>query len=306
MRVDGEPRPKSHRLAGGELLEVDASERRDVALEPETRDLRIAYEDEHLLVVDKPAGMVVHPSAGHSGGTLVQALLERGIAGGDVPERPGIVHRLDRDTSGLLVVARSQEAYARLQDLVRQRALDRRYLALVRGRPRSRTGRIEAPIGRDRHDPLRRSLDTDTPREAITHFEIERLLSKHALLSIRLETGRTHQIRVHLSAIDLPVVGDPVYGVPDPKLGRQFLHANRLSFTHPFGGAIVAAQRASGSAGTLGLVEAQVGEPKQRLRVAATIGIRCTNLSSKADSSLLRCSGFPSPIRWVGWVAVPA
>ena len=241
VRVDGEPRPKSHRLAGGELLEVDAAERRDVALEPETRDLRIAYEDEQLLVVDKPAGMV-HPSAGHSGGTLVQALLERGIAGGDVPERPGIVHRLDRDTSGLLVVARSQEAYARLQDLVRQRALDRRYLALVRGRPRSRTGRIEAPIGRDRHDPLRRSLDTDTPREAITHFEVERLLSKHALLSIRLETGRTHQIRVHLAAIDLPVVGDPVYGVPDPELGRQFLHASRLSFPHPFGGGIVEAE----------------------------------------------------------------
>ncbi|OLE31367.1 MAG: pseudouridine synthase, partial [Actinobacteria bacterium 13_1_20CM_3_68_10] len=242
VRVDGEPRPKSHRLAGGELLEVDAAERRDVALEPETRDLRIAYEDEQLLVVDKPAGMVVHPSAGHSGGTLVQALLERGIAGGDVPERPGIVHRLDRDTSGLLVVARSQEAYARLQNLVRQRALDRRYLALVRGRPRSRTGRIEAPIGRDRHDPLRRSLDTDTPREAITHFEVERLLSKHALLSIRLETGRTHQIRVHLAAIDLPVVGDPVYGVPDPDLGRQFLHANRLSFPHPFGGGTVEAE----------------------------------------------------------------
>jgi 23S rRNA pseudouridine1911/1915/1917 synthase len=242
VRVDGEPRPKSHRLAGGELLEVDAAERRDVALEPEKRDLRIAYEDEHLLVVDKPAGMVVHPSAGHSGGTLVQALLDRGIAGGDVPERPGIVHRLDRDTSGLLVVARSQEAYARLQDLVRQRALDRCYLALVRGKPRSRTGRIEAPIGRDRHDPLRRSLDTDTPREAITHFEVERLLSKHALLSIRLETGRTHQIRVHLAAIDLPVVGDPVYGVSDLELGRQFLHANRLSFPHPFGGGTVEAE----------------------------------------------------------------
>ena len=234
MRVDGEPRPKSHRLAGGELLEVDASERRDVALEPETRDLRIAYEDEHLLVVDKPEGMVVHPSAGHSGGTLVQALLERGIAGGDVPERPGIVHRLDRDTSGLLVVARSQEAYARLQDLVRQRSLDRRYLALVRGRPRSRTGRIEAPIGRDREDPTRQSLDTDTPREAVTHFEVAELLGGNALLDVRLETGRTHQIRVHLAAVDLPVIGDPVYGVPDQTLGRQFLHADRLAFDHPF------------------------------------------------------------------------
>jgi 23S rRNA pseudouridine1911/1915/1917 synthase len=241
VRVDGEPRPKSHRLMGGELLEVDSG-RQAAVLEPERRDLRIAYEDEHLLVVDKPAGIVVHPSAGHSGGTLVQALLDHGIAGGDVPERPGIVHRLDRDTSGLLVVARSQEAYLRLQGLVRERALDRRYLALVRGKPRSRTGRIEAPIGRDRHDPLRRSLDTDTPREAITHFEVERLFPKHTLLSIRLETGRTHQIRVHLGAIDLPVVGDPVYGVPDPELGRQFLHANRLSFPHPFGGETVEAE----------------------------------------------------------------
>jgi 23S rRNA pseudouridine1911/1915/1917 synthase len=242
VRVDGELRAKSHRLVGGELVELDAGQPQDVALVPETRELPIAYEDEHLLVVDKPAGMVVHPSAGHSGGTLVQALLDRGIAGGDVPERPGIVHRLDRDTSGLLVVSRSQEAYTRLQDLVRQRTLDRRYLALVRGRPRSRSGRIEAPIGRDRHDPLRRSLDTDAPREAITHFDVERLLPKHALLAIRLETGRTHQIRVHLAAIDLPVVGDPVYGVPDPELGRQFLHANRLSFPHPFGGEPVEAE----------------------------------------------------------------
>jgi 23S rRNA pseudouridine1911/1915/1917 synthase len=186
--------------------------------------------------------MVVHPSAGHAGGTLVQALLDRGIAGGDVPERPGIVHRLDRDTSGLLVVARSEEAYTRLQDLVQQRVPERGYLALVRGTPRSRSGRIEAPIGRDRHDPLRRSLDTDAPREAITHFEVERLLPRHALLSVRLETGRTHQIRVHLAAIDLPVVGDPVYGVSDPALGRQFLHANRLSFPHPFSGEPVEAE----------------------------------------------------------------
>jgi 23S rRNA pseudouridine1911/1915/1917 synthase len=186
--------------------------------------------------------MVVHPSAGHSGGTLVQALLERGITGGDVPERPGIVHRLDRDTSGLLVVSRSEDAYAGLQELVRKRLLDRRYAALVRGQPRSRTGRIEAPIGRDRRDPLRHSLDTDTPREAITHFEVEQLLPRHALLAVRLETGRTHQIRVHLAAIELPVVGDPVYGVPDPELRRQFLHANRLSFPHPIGGEIVEAE----------------------------------------------------------------
>jgi 23S rRNA pseudouridine1911/1915/1917 synthase len=236
VRLDGETRPKSARLGGGEELEVDVVERQDAVLQPEERELRIAYQDEHLLVVDKPAGIVVHPSAGHSGGTLVQALLGRGIAGGDATDRPGIVHRLDRDTSGLLVVARSGEAHARLQELVRERLLERRYLALVHGRPRSRSGRIEAPIGRDRHDPLRHSLDTDSPREAITHFEVERLLPRDALLSVRLETGRTHQIRVHLAAIGLPVLGDPVYGVPDPELRRQFLHANRLSFPHPFNG----------------------------------------------------------------------
>jgi 23S rRNA pseudouridine1911/1915/1917 synthase len=239
VRVDGELRPKSYRLQGGEVLEVEVPEQVGPSLEAEELQLRIAYEDEHLLVVDKPPGIVVHPSAGHGRGTLVNALLERGIAGGDVAERPGIVHRLDRDTSGLLVVARSQEAYELLQKLVRERRLDRRYLALVRGRPRSRTGRIEAPIGRDRHDPLRRSLDTDTPREAITHFEVMELLPAHALLSVRLETGRTHQIRVHLQAIELPVVGDPVYGVPDPELRRQFLHANRLSFPHPVSGDVV-------------------------------------------------------------------
>src|SRR5262249_47604960 len=160
----------------GEVLEIAVAEQTELELEPEERELRIAYEDEHLLVVDKPAGLVVHPSAGHGRGTLVNALLERGIAGGDVPDRPGIVHRLDRDTSGLLVAPRPKEASDPLQRLARGRAVDRRYIALVRGRPRSRTGRIEAPIGRDRHDPLRHSLDTDTPREAITHFELIELL----------------------------------------------------------------------------------------------------------------------------------
>ena len=183
--------------------------------------------------MDKPAGIVVHPAPGHAGGTLVQALAGR-AGGGEAPERPGIVHRLDRDTSGLLVVARTEEAYRRLRNLVRRRALEREYLALVRGRPQSWRGRIEAPIGRDRSDPLRRSLDTDSPREAITHFEVEQLLPRHALLRVRLETGRTHQIRVHLAAIGLPVVGDRVYGVPDADLGRQFLHAARLAFEHPF------------------------------------------------------------------------
>jgi 23S rRNA pseudouridine1911/1915/1917 synthase len=236
--VDGDVRGKSHRLSGGELVEVPEPEAAPAGPPPEAPP--VVWEDEHLLVVDKPAGLVVHPGAGHAGDTLVDALRGR-VAGGD-PERPGVVHRLDRDTSGLIVLARSEEAHQRLADLVRARALERTYLALVEGKPRSREGRIEAAIGRDRHDPTRISLDTDTPRDAVTHFAVEELLPTGALLRIRLETGRMHQIRVHLAAIELPVVGDPVYGQPDPELGRQFLHAAELAFPHPFDGTRVEAR----------------------------------------------------------------
>jgi 23S rRNA pseudouridine1911/1915/1917 synthase len=238
VQVDGVQRAKSHRLEGGEQVELELPERRETALVPEpVEGLRIAYEDEHLLVVDKPAGVVVHPSVGHAHGTLVHGLLSQAIEGGAEPERPGIVHRLDKDTSGLLVVARSDEAHRRLQRLLRRREFVREYLVLVRGRPRSRAGRIEAPIGRDRRDPTRHSLDTATPREAVTEFELLELLPRHALLTVRLQTGRTHQIRVHLAAIDLPVAGDPTYGIRgDLELGRQFLHAARLAFPHPLTG----------------------------------------------------------------------
>jgi len=235
--VEGTPRAKSYRLVQGERLELSLPERRASSLEPEKLDLRIAYEDEHLLVVDKPARIVVHPSAGHASGTLVHGLLGHAVAGGGAADRPGIVHRLDRDTSGLLVVARSEEAHRRLQRLLRRRELVREYLALARGRPRSRRGRIEAPIGRDRADPTRISLDTDSPRDAVTGFEVVELLPRHVLLRVTLETGRTHQIRVHLAAIDLPVAGDPAYGIEgDLGLERQFLHAARLAFPHPFTG----------------------------------------------------------------------
>ena len=234
--VDGEPRPKSHRLEGGEALELEPPSPTAATLEPEALDVRVVHEDEHLLVLDKPAGLVVHPAPGHATGTLVHGLLGR-VSGGDVADRPGIVHRLDRDTSGLMVVARTGEAHRRLQALVRRRALERGYLALVCGRPRSRSGRIEAAIGRDRNDRLRHSLDTDSPRDAVTHFELLELLPRHALLAVRLETGRTHQIRVHLEAIGLPVAGDLIYGRPrELGLERQFLHAARLAFEHPFTG----------------------------------------------------------------------
>lgn len=234
--VDGQREAKSHRLTGGEEVEFEPPERAATSLAAEEMDLWIAYEDEHLVIVDKPAGLVVHPAPGHATGTLVHGLLAHDVAGGD-EDRPGIVHRLDRDTSGLMVVARSEEAHRRLQQLVRGRELERHYRALVVGRPRSRSGRIEAPIGRDRREPMRHSLDTDTPREAVTHFELVELFPRHALLDVKLETGRTHQIRVHLAAIDLPVAGDPVYGRPrELGLERQFLHAARLAFTHPFTG----------------------------------------------------------------------
>jgi 23S rRNA pseudouridine1911/1915/1917 synthase len=222
---------KSRLLSAGESVEVELPEQH--ALVAEELDLRIVWQDSHLLVVDKPAGIVAHPAGGHVAGTLVHGVLAHGAAGGDV-DRPGIVHRLDRDTSGLLLVARSELVHRRLQAAIRRREVERRYLALVRGRPRSRTGRITAPIGRDRRDRARISLDTGSPRDAVTWFEVRELLPAHALLEVRLETGRTHQVRVHLEAIGLPVAGDPVYGLAgDLGLERQFLHAYRLRLRHP-------------------------------------------------------------------------
>ena len=236
VTVDGTAQPKSHRLEPGAVVAAELPNAA-VGLEPEPVTVRLVHEDEHVLVVDKPAGLTVHPGAGSSFGTLAAQLLTLGAEGGDDPERPGIVHRLDRDTSGLLVAARSKRAFTALQAAIRDREVERRYLALVRGRPRSRTGRIDAPLGRDRHDPTRRSLDTNEPREAVTWFEVAESIGERTLLDVRLETGRTHQIRVHLAAIELLVSGDPTYGVKgDLGLERQFLHAHRLRFPHPASG----------------------------------------------------------------------
>ncbi len=195
----------------------------------------IAYEDEHLLVVDKGPGVVVHPARGHREDTLSQ-LLAGSVAGGD-PERAGIVHRLDRDTSGLLVVSRSEQVHALLQSALARREIEREYLALVQGRPPARTGTIEAPIGRDARVRTRMSVGGAHARDARTHFELDRALAEHSLLRLRLETGRTHQIRVHLQAIGHPVAGDPDYGQAGMLgLQRQFLHATRLAFAHPLSG----------------------------------------------------------------------
>jgi 23S rRNA pseudouridine1911/1915/1917 synthase len=240
--VDGAARPKRHTLAGGESIEVDDAPVAPVAEPGEHAAFAVVIEDEHLLVVDKPAGVVVHPAPGHRSGTLAQALTARGAAGGD-PERPGIVHRLDRDTSGLLLVARSEAVHRALREALAAREITREYLALVDGRPPARSGTIDAPLGRDRRVRTRRSSETDDPREAVTHFVLEEALPEATLLRVRLETGRTHQIRAHLKAIGHPVCGDPEYGRAEGAghygLERQFLHATRLAFSHPVTGTAV-------------------------------------------------------------------
>jgi 23S rRNA pseudouridine1911/1915/1917 synthase len=236
VTVDGSARPKRHVLAGGEAVRVAAA----APAEPEPvapARFAVAYEDEHLIVVDKPPGVVVHPGAGHRQGTLVQALAGR-VAGGEDPERPGVVHRLDRDTSGLLVLARSDAVHAALGEALRRRELTREYLALVEGRPAAREGVIDAPLGRDRRARTRISTDTDDPHPAVTRFSTERTLPRATLLRLALETGRTHQIRAHLLAIGHPVAGDPEYGgARRYGLRRQFLHSTRLAFAHPVTGA---------------------------------------------------------------------
>ena len=236
VRVDGSLLPKRHLVRGGEAVEIEGLPVEAAAAAAEPAPFDVAYEDEHLLVVDKPAGVVVHPARGHWAGTLAQALEGR-AAGGENPSRPGIVHRLDRDTSGLLVVAKDDAVHRALKVLLAHRRLRREYLALVDGHPPARTGTIDAPIGRHRRDRKLMSIESDDPREARTHFELERLLPDAALLRVVLDTGRTHQIRVHLAAIGHPVAGDPQYGKPGQfGLARQFLHAARLAFPHPVTG----------------------------------------------------------------------
>jgi 23S rRNA pseudouridine1911/1915/1917 synthase len=219
--VGGHAKAKNHRMAAGETVTVEEPE----VPEQPPPDVPIVFEDEYLLVVDKPAGLVTHPAPGHHGPTLADAV--DGL----------VVHRLDRHTSGLLLIAKTEPVREALQAQLRAREVTREYLALVSGHPDTETGTIDAPLGRDRHNRTLMSTRTDKPRQAVTHFEVIRRLPRTALLRIRLETGRTHQIRAHLAAIDHPVCGDPAYGgrACGRRLGldRQFLHATKLMFRHP-------------------------------------------------------------------------
>lgn len=232
VEVDGVPRPKSWRVSGGEIVELRAQAATPADPSHETAPIVPIWSDERFGVVDKPAGMVSHPAPGHPSGTLVDAVAAaRG--GGPV----GLVHRLDADTSGLLVVAWDEDALRILRDSLQRREITREYTALVMGAPATSQGTIEAPIGRDRRQRTKVSTRTDTPREAVTHFDVIEALTSATLLRVRLETGRTHQIRVHLSEAGLPVAGDPEYGrVGAFGLGRQFLHASRLEVPHPISG----------------------------------------------------------------------
>ena len=243
VQVDGAAMAGKERLREGQQLRIDTSG--ITVPEPPKADDSVAfgvlYDDENLIVVDKPAGLVVHPATGNETGTLVNGLLARfpELAGVGQPDRPGIVHRLDGGTSGLLLVARTGEAYDELVDLLRHHDVERIYDALVWGEPESPNGLIDAPIGRDQRDPLKMAV-VATGREARTRYTVERRWASPpaALLTCRLETGRTHQIRVHLAAVGHPVVADLQYGGRRPTLGldRPFLHARRLELVHPFTG----------------------------------------------------------------------
>ncbi len=234
VRVNGNAVKASHPLENGDALAYEIVPRKQLEALPEAIEIPIVYEDDDLLVVDKPAGMVTHPAHGATSGTLVNALLAHiGTLPGD-PLRPGLVHRLDRDTSGLLVVAKTPQALSALGIAMKARRIKREYLGLVHGIPEHARGTVEGPIGRDPHNRLKYAIVADG-KPAITHYEVLEAFPKAAELLFRLETGRTHQIRVHMAAMGHAIVNDPVYGREEARFGLpgQALHAWKLAFAHP-------------------------------------------------------------------------
>ena len=237
VRVNGKPAAKSARLSGGETVTVDIPQLRETALPPQDIPLDVVYEDDDVIVVNKPTGLVVHPAPGHPDGTLVNALLHHcgdSLSGIGGEKRPGIVHRIDRDTSGLIIAAKNDAAHLALSAQLKDHSLSRTYECLVTGNMKQDSGTVDAPIGRSSADRKKMAV-VPTGRRAVTHWEVVARYPGVTHLRCRLETGRTHQIRVHMAYIGHPILGDTVYGAkkPVPGLTGQCLHATGLRFIHP-------------------------------------------------------------------------
>ena len=237
VRVNGKPAAKSARLSGGETVTVDVPQLRETALPPQDIPLDVVYEDDDVIVVNKPTGLVVHPAPGHPDGTLVNALLHHcgdSLSGIGGEKRPGIVHRIDRDTSGLIIAAKNDAAHLALSAQLKDHSLSRTYECLVTGNMKQDSGTVDAPIGRSSADRKKMAV-VPTGRRAVTHWEVVARYPGVTHLRCRLETGRTHQIRVHMAYIGHPILGDTVYGAkkPVPGLTGQCLHATGLRFIHP-------------------------------------------------------------------------
>jgi 23S rRNA pseudouridine1911/1915/1917 synthase len=243
VNVNGVAVRSSYRLKPGDIIVLTVPPPQIMKLEPEPIALDVYYEDVDVLVVNKPRGMVVHPSAGNYSGTLVNALLHhcRDLSGINGILRPGIVHRLDKDTSGLLMVAKNDAAHQNLAGQLKDRQIVRRYLALVHGRVKAERGVVDAPIGRDPRDRQKMAVVYNNSKDAVTHYNVVKRCHNYTYMGLRLETGRTHQIRVHMNYIGHPVVGDPKYGPARPHFGLegQFLHAAVLGFKHPRNGDVL-------------------------------------------------------------------